>query len=90
MQVYWVSTHARIVAYFADEQPDVIRSFNHNMMDYVSTYCKHIGVIDVYNMTEHLIETDLKNANMMTYDKVHWGRGVNLIKSHIILNTLLA
>lgn len=94
--VWWVSTHARYIAYFLDESPASVDSFNEEMKEFFeSRKCGNTNYIDVYNMTNSLIHHVLKDrqdealASQLSYDKVHWGMEVNLLKAQIILNALL-
>ena len=52
--------------------------------------CDDLNYIDVYNMTESLALNHREEAERLTYDQVHWGFEVNLIKAQIILNALLS
>jgi len=52
-----------------------------------SHHCGPINYIDVYNMTLGL--QNRTEAVDMSYDRVHWGMEVNLVKAQIILNALL-
>ena len=96
--VWWISTHYRIKGYFPDESPEMIKSYNEGMRSFFeSGKCGHVNYVDVYNMTRSLMTTPgdqgkprlVEEANSMTYDSVHWGLEVNLIKAQIILNALL-
>lgn len=86
--VWWVSTHYRLVGWFEDEAEHLVKGYNENMRDYFdSHHCGPVNYIDVYNMT-----LGLKNrteAVDMSYDRVHWGMEVNLVKAQIILNAIL-
>jgi hypothetical protein len=87
--VWWVSTHYRMRAYFDDEQAPIVRNYNYGMRKYFdSGHCGHVNYIDVYNMTAGLGLHHSDVANRMTYDGVHWGFEVNLVKAQIIINAL--
>lgn len=51
--------------------------------------CKGINYIDMYNMTAQLALHHREEAEGMTYDHVHWGMEVNMVKAQILLNALL-
>lgn len=88
--VYWVSTHYRLVTWFEDERPEVIQQFNEEMREFFDTNkCGSVGYIDVYNMTRQLALNHPEDSERMTFDRVHWGMQVNLLKGQIILNTLI-
>lgn len=88
--LWWVSTHARLMATQPDEEPEYVKKFNVEMRDWAdSGKCGNMNYIDVFNMTEKLINTNRKEAVKMTFDEVHWGLEVNLVKCQIILNALL-
>eukprot|EP01038_Epipyxis_sp_PR26KG_P014458 gene14458-19404_t len=91
--VWWVSTHYRVKGYFADEQPDKIRRYNEDMRHWFESdhkNCGNVNYIDVYNMTARLTINHTTEAEKLTYDKVHWGMEVNMIKAQIIINALVA
>ena len=89
--VWWVSTHYRLVGHFADETPEYIRNFNLGMRNFFdSGRCGLVNYIDVYNMTAELTTKHAEDAQSLTYDSVHWGFEVNLMKAQIILNALLS
>jgi hypothetical protein len=90
--VWWVSTHARIRTIFEDETPEHVRNFNEGMREFFENKknCGETNYVDVYNMTNSLVIPEIiEEARKMSYDLVHWGMEVNLIKAQIILNALL-
>jgi hypothetical protein len=94
--VWWVSTHARIRTIFDDESPEFVTSFNEGMKEFFEhKKCGETNFIDVYNMTNSLVNTvlnkrqDLDEGIKISYDLVHWGMEINLIKAQIIINSLL-
>ncbi len=89
--VWWVSTHYRVRAFFEDETIERVKGFNEGMRQYFdSGGCGAVNTIDVYNMTRHLTVNHSAEAERMTYDGVHWGMEVNLLKAQIIVNALLS
>jgi hypothetical protein len=50
--------------------------------------CGPVNYIDVYNLTSTLAMELREEAERMTYDGVHWGMEVNLLKAQIILHAL--
>lgn len=87
--IYWVSTHWRIVGWFDDEKEPIVYHFNRAMRDYFdSGRCGPVNYIDVYNMTYGL-RNKTENVDM-SYDRVHWGMEVNLVKAQVILNAILS
>jgi hypothetical protein len=94
--VWWVSTHARIRTIFDDESPEYVTNFNEGMKDFFEKKkCGETNYIDVYNMTTSLKNTvlnkgeDWDEGGKLSYDLVHWGMEVNLIKAQIIINSLV-
>jgi len=96
--VFWISAHARPTLpgkyNVVDEVPSRVKQFNLDMRSYISrNECWNLNYINVYNMTESLIDRflghNLKDFGL-TYDGVHYGMYVNLIKAQIILNSLSA
>lgn len=87
-QVFWVSTHYRIVGWFDDEKEPIVHEFNRGMREFFdSGKCGPINYIDVYNMTLGL-KNKTENVEL-SYDRVHWGMEVNLVKAQILLNVLI-
>lgn len=87
-QIFWISTHYRIVGWFDDEKEPLVHEFNRGMREFFDNRkCGPINYIDVYNMTLGLRN---KTENVeLSYDRVHWGMEVNLLKAQIILNAIL-
>jgi hypothetical protein len=89
--VWWVSTHYRMRAYFEDEKPEVVRQYNEEMRRFFEAgQCGPVNFVDVYNMTASLATLHTSDAEKMTYDGVHWGMEVNLVKAQIIINALVS
>eukprot|EP01039_Chlorochromonas_danica_P008645 gene8639-9526_t len=88
--IWWVSTHFRRVGYFPDEKEDVVMDYNLGMRRFFdSKACGNINYVDVYNMTRELVKEHWEESQSMTYDNVHWGMEVNLMKAQIVLNAIL-
>jgi len=86
---WWISTHARRIGWFGDEYPEVVKEYNVGMREFFdSKRCGNINYIDVYNMTNTLLQEQPGEAEKLTFDNVHWGMEVNLMKVQIILNGL--
>lgn len=89
--VFWVSTHYRLRAYFEDEKPEIVKEYNRGMRSfYDSGSCGKVNYLDVYNMTAALGLGHRGVAEQMSYDHVHWGMEVNLVKAQLIINALLS
>jgi len=89
--IWWISTHYRMRAIYDDEHPENVYNYNLGMRQYFdSKRCGEVNYIDVYNFTKQLGENHTAEATQMTYDSVHWGLEVNLIKAQIILSALLS
>mmetsp|Transcript_5209 Transcript_5209/g.11377 ORF Transcript_5209/g.11377 Transcript_5209/m.11377 type:complete len:314 (-) Transcript_5209:254-1195(-) len=87
---WWVSTHQRVKAYFATEMPENVRYFNEHMRSYFDSQasCGWFNYIDVFNMTQALIKDHPDDAREMSFDSVHWGMEVNMVKAQILLHAL--
>ena len=86
---YWISTHARITAKYVDEKEERIDSFNREMRTFMeSKKCGPMGYLDVYNMTRSLVHDFPDDAKHMSFDGVHWGMEINLVKAQIFLNQI--
>jgi hypothetical protein len=44
--------------------------------------------VDVLNMSASLVKTQPDQARQLSYDSVHWGMEVNMIKAQILLHAL--
>ncbi len=83
--LWWVSTHQRLTNGLLDEEQDIIRCFNTGMRTFFESHrCGSVRFIDMFNMTDQLIERP--EASSLTYDGVHWGMTVNLLKSQVLLS----
>lgn len=88
--MWWVSTHFRRIGWFPDEKEEIIKDYNLGMRHFFdSGSCGAFNYVDVYNMTKALVTEDPVDSEQMTYDNVHWGLEVNLIKAQILLNAIL-
>lgn len=94
-EYYWISTHYRLQYKYHDESVDKINNFNQLIKEYFnSNSCGLFNTIDIYNMTKSLNNFFNLNENVslskeLSYDSIHWGMEVNLIKAQIILNSIL-
>ena len=100
--VIWLSTHARVIQLHKDEAPLVVKTFNEQLRQFFdSGHCGgQVSYIDVYNMTASLVfkrtgthpqDFVFRKENVfgnLTFDGVHWGMTVNLLKAQIILNAI--
>lgn len=59
---------------FPLQRPESVRWYNANMTSFMNS--KNIPVMDFYNLTEHII----------SLDGTHFGMGVNLLKSQMLMN----
>lgn len=93
----WLSTHARATLpnqyFFEDEIHEYVEKFANDLQKYLALdECQNFHYVDVYNMTDSLVSmynrTELRDLKV-TYDGVHYGRTVNLLKVQIILNYIL-
>jgi hypothetical protein len=76
---------------YRDETAALVHGYNLRMRAFFdSGACGPVGYIDVYNMTAALVRKHTSEARDMTYDNVHWGYEVNLVKAQIVLNALLS
>jgi hypothetical protein len=89
--LWWISTHRRVAAMFPDEEVEVVHQYNLQMRDFFDAgQCGKVNYIDVYNMTASLAQRHETHYAGMTYDNVHWGFEINLVKVQIVLNALAA
>jgi hypothetical protein len=96
---WWMSTHQRIIGWFDDEKPAVIEKFNRDMRSFFdSGKCGEFNYIDVFNMTQALVsefhldatsEQNKRNSLSVSYDYVHFGMEVNLMKAQALINALM-
>jgi hypothetical protein len=86
--IWWISTHWRIIGWFDDEKEPIVYDYNRNMRQFFDDgECGPINYIDVYNMT-YARRNKTENSEL-SYDMVHWGMEINLVKAQIILNAIL-
>ena len=90
--VFWISTHQRMISYFADETSSYVEEFNVKMREFVESgsCAQGMGYVDVFNMSKEVIERFPIEALPLSYDKVHYNIELNLIKVQIILNKLIS
>jgi hypothetical protein len=90
LPVWWISTHRRVFNYYPDETPSRVLRYNNEMRTFVEQRCCNmLGFIDVFNMTNALMERDPKEGALMSIDISHWGFAINLIKAQIILSRIV-
>eukprot|EP01034_Spumella_vulgaris_P024487 gene24487-30838_t len=78
-------------AYFDDEKPEIVKRYNEEMRHHFDSHkCGAVNYVDVYNMTARLGVDHATEAEKMTYDGMHWGMELNLVKAQIIINALVA
>jgi hypothetical protein len=65
-----------------------VRQFVLSTMAHLREVCNITRYIDTYNMTRQLIDLDPIGARQLTYDGVHWGRLVNVVKGWMLADTL--
>lgn len=95
---WWMSTHQRIIGWFDDEKPHIVKKFNEGMRKFFDDgRCGPFNYIDVFNMTDSLVRnftldaTSEKNkakSLSVSYDYVHFGMEVNLIKAQTFINAI--
>ena len=95
---WWMSTHQRIIGWFDDEKPPIIRHFNEGMRQFFDRgRCGPFNYIDVFNMTDTLVknftldatsEENKAKSMSVSYDYVHFGMEVNLLKAQTFLNAI--
>ena len=93
---WWMSTHRRIKAHYFDETGNYTRAYNQGMREFFdSGGCGLYNYVDVYNMTQSLVETftlddtseeNKQKAYSVSYDLVHYGMEINMIKAQILLD----
>lgn len=68
--VFWLSTHYRLMHHFTDEQVSAVKNYNERMRDWVtSKACGLVNYVDVYNMTAVLATDHTSEARLMSYDQ---------------------
>lgn len=65
-----------------------VRQFVLSTTAHLHDICNITRYIDTYNMTRQLIDLDPIGARLLTYDGVHWGRLVNVVKGWMLADTL--
>jgi len=89
----FLSTHYRIDEYHTGPQSHKdVENFNLGMKEiFASGRCGrgNIDFIDVYNMTSQLVLNHYNESLLMTHDRMHWSRNVNLLKAQLVLDHFL-
>merc|ERR1712224_749263 len=89
-KVIWLDIHARSKHMFPDEKPEKVKKFHEEMPGYLRNSCGIDNVASVFDMTEALVGSDLRNeSRSMTHDEVQWLLEVNLYKAYAIANEIL-
>jgi len=89
----WMSSHHRMVEVFGRNSHTHIEEYNTEMHSYFdSGKCGSLGkrliYVDAFNFTKALVNEHEADAMLMTHDKVHWARVVNLLKVQLLLAQL--
>jgi hypothetical protein len=102
-QLVWLGAHQRLLPVYPDESLEANAEFSRLMPEVVRTQCtadgppsvgvperRRFGVVDGFTPTREAAET-LSDADIraMSYDGVHWGMEVNLLKAHLLLVEIL-
>jgi hypothetical protein len=77
---------------FKGETMADIVAYNYAMKEFfASQQCGHVQYVDVMNMT-HMLQLPVLKKNLwtlrLTYDGMHFGRTINLLKAYVILDSL--
>ena len=91
-KIMFASTHYRIDEFPMGPQKHAdVERFNVGMRAWVeSGGCGTTAVFgDVYNLTKALVLGHLNESMLMTHDRMHWSRTVNMIKAHILIRQFL-
>jgi len=68
--IFWLSTHYRLIHHFKDEHVHVVKNYNEKMRDWVASgTCGMLNYVDVYNMTAALGAEHKAEAQLMSYDQ---------------------
>ena len=95
-KIFWLDPHARLnsisLPWLAtpDEQINRLYRFHTEMPGQLFLHCKipRARFISSWNATFDLIKNFRKDAKNMTYDGVHWGMSVNLLKADQIIQAI--
>ncbi|EEH50933.1 uncharacterized protein MICPUCDRAFT_54883 [Micromonas pusilla CCMP1545] len=85
-KVVWLDTHVRISALYTDEKYDKQIRFHIESPTWVFRGCGIRRVASVWDATELLVTQHPVDAHEMSWDKVHYGLAINLLKAHEIFN----
>ena len=85
-RLFWLHLHARLVAYHTDEAVGMVELFNTEICSIMKT----CGAASIDAWTPTLALRQLPEAKNMTWDGVHWGRAVNVLKAHMIITAIAA
>lgn len=96
-KVVWLDTHARQChgSYcHLDMNPDetlgAVERFHKEMPSFLKDVCGITKIASVWDASYELVTKLHEEAETMTFDRVHWGMQLNLLKAHEILRQIMS
>ncbi len=82
--------HARLGFITNDESRDAIKTYRESMPEMLELHCNIKKIIDTFGFTESAIDMlPPEILDLLSYDKNHWSRSINVIKGWMVLNTVM-
>ena len=95
-KVVWLDTHVRQghgsycpLKFHNDEKLPVVQRYREELPKYLEEICDIHKIASVWEASYQLVMTRFEEAETMTFDRVHWGMQLNLLKAHAIIHQIL-
>jgi hypothetical protein len=80
-KVVWLDSHFRLNAKYDDENFDMALTFHIESPTWIFRGCGVRRIASVWDATENLVTYFPSDAENMTFDGMHYGRAINLLKA---------
>ena len=88
-RVVWLDTHVRVMPHHADEEYFTELAFHIETPMWIYRACNIQRIASAWDASDRLISNHLADAKNMSFDGVHWGYAINLLKAVAIHETLI-
>lgn len=84
-KVVWLDTHVRVMPHHADENYNQELKFHIEAPTWIFRSCNVQRFASAWDATDRLVSNHISDAQKMSFDGVHWGSAVNLLKAQAVL-----
>lgn len=88
-QVIWLDTHFRPTSFGPYDGPDRVFDFHRRAPETMRTVCA-VSTVSAYDDSRALVATAGSSWRRMTFDGVHWGLQINVIKALRVVERIAA